>query len=94
MQVAQLPDSQENGGDMPIWRACLEDRRARVIVGRLGASAYLDRHTGGRIGYTGRLRLRQPLLGSEPFYVDPRSSTPPASNVCSTTSMKGPGPHT
>ena len=64
MQVAQLPDSHENGGDIPIWRAV-----CRIVVPgwcsvRLDPAVELDRHRRSpRRRRRGRRRLGAALLG-------------------------------
>ena len=78
MQVAQLPDSQENGGDMPIWRAVCRivvPGRCSVDSVRPSSSMVTCEGAGSSPSVTD---LRDPLVRGEPLDVDPVGSTPSA----------------
>ena len=95
MQVAQLPASQEKGGDIPIWRAVCRivvPGRCSVVSVRPASSIVTWDATAVENGRDG---LEHLLGRREPLDVDPvleRPRRPGAS--CSTTSMNGPGPQT
>ena len=76
MQVAQLPASQENGGDSPIcravWRMVVPGRYSAVSV--RPSSSILTSAAAGRV--VGLLWLGRPLGRGEPLDVDLRAPTP------------------